>query len=366
MKCTPLYEQHKALGAKLVDFNGWEMPLLYNSIVNEHLTVRNAVGLFDVSHMGDILVSGKGANELMERLFTNDVFRAEFGHSKYTHILNKEGIILDDMIVIPIREKKYLCIPNAGTTQKILIWFKRHATTQKIENVTDKYVCLAVQGPKAAETLQKLTAYDLNDLKFFRSDYIRLDGENNRSTSRECLISRTGYTGEDGFEIVVEKEIGKLLWSLILWAGEEFGIKPIGLGARDTLRLEKGFLLSGQDFNENRTTLEANHEWVIEWDHDFIGRDALLKQKEKGDYDRFVGIQMLEKSVPRNGYKIMKEGKVIGEVTSGCMSPCLKKGIALGYIKDEYKEVGTPVNILIRGKYLEGEVVKLPFVKRLS
>ena len=363
MKRTPIYEYHKAQEAKLVNFNGWEMPLLYSSILNEHLAVRNAVGLFDVSHMGDILVSGKDTNELMKRLFTNDVFNAEFGHAKYTHILNEEGKILDDMIVIPIREEKYLCVPNAGTTQKILKWFKGHATTQKIENVTDKYVCIAIQGPKASDTLQKLINYDLNDLKFFRADYIHLGGGENQSIDWECLVSRTGYTGEDGFEITAENDIGRYLWDLILLAGEEFGIKPIGLGARDTLRLEKGFLLSGQDFNDNRTTLEANHEWVVEWDHDFIGKAALLKQKEEGDYDQFVGIQLLEKGVPRYGYKIMKDGETIGEVTSGCISPCLKKGIALGYVKNEYKEVSTEVEILIRGKELKGEVVKLPFVK---
>ena len=363
MKRTPVYEYHKAQGAKLVNFNGWEMPLLYSSIVNEHLAVRNAVGLFDVSHMGDILVSGEGSNELIKCLFTNDVFNAEFGHAKYTHILNEEGEILDDMIVIPIREEKYLCIPNAGKTQKILKWFKGHATTQKIENVTDKCVCIAIQGPKASDTLQKLTNYNLNDLKFFRADYIHLGGGKDQPIDRECLVSRTGYTGEGGFEITAENDMGRYLWDLILLAGEEFGIKPIGLGARDTLRLEKGFLLSGQDFNDNRTTLEANHEWVVEWDHDFIGKAALLKQKEKGDYDRFVGIQLLEKGVPRYGYKIMKDGETIGEVTSGCISPCLKKGIALGYVENEYKEVSTKVEILIRGKELKGEVVKLPFVK---
>lgn len=357
MKKTPLFEIHRELGAKMVEFAGFVMPIQYTSIIDEHLAVRNNVGIFDVSHMGDITVHGDGAAELLSYLFTNDVKRAEHMELKYTHMLNDDGKIIDDMIATRISDDEFFIVPNAATTEKVYRWFNEHNEHNvKIEIVSDAYVCYAVQGPKSEKVLQRITGYDLKELKFFYACWTDVGPVKN------VLVSRSGYTGEDGFELIAPSRLAAPLWKAIMRSGEDYNIKPVGLGARDTLRLEKGFLLSGQDFNEDRTPLEANHEWVIKWDHEFIGKEALLKQKDEGIKELLVGISMDDKGIPRHGYKIKKNGEVVGEVTSGTMSPILKKGIALGYVKKEYSSPDTEMTVEIHGKDRKCHVVKLPFV----
>jgi len=364
MKRTPLYEKHKLLGAKLIEFGGWEMPVQYTGIIEEHMAVRNDAGLFDVSHMGDIVIKGKDAMEFVQKVQTNSFLKCEVGRMKYCHVCNEKGYTIDDMIMSRLGETEFFTIPNASMTDVIYKWMLKVREKMKgkeiiIENISDKLGALALQGPKAQKILQKLTSYDLSRIKPFYFAKLRLG-----KTKEESMVSRSGYTGEDGFEIVSPNSVTVELWDEILEAGKEYGIKPIGLGARDTLRLEMGYLLSGQDFHENRTPIEANAEWAVKWDHDFIGKEAMLKQKESGKYDRFVGFELLDKGVPRTHMEVVKNGKKIGEVTSGTISPMLKKGIALGYVNYEYKEVGTEVEIMIRDKGVKAKVVMPPFVKK--
>ncbi len=364
MKRTPLYEKHKALGAKLIEFGGWEMPVQYSGIIEEHLAVRNDAGLFDVSHMGDVVIKGKDAMEFVQRVQTNSFLKCEVGRMKYCHICNEKGFTIDDMIMARTGESEFFTVPNASMTETDFNWMKKVRESMKgkdvvLENISDKLGALALQGPKAQKILQKLTKFDLSTIKPFYFAKLKLG-----NTKVESMVSRSGYTGEDGFEIVSPNETTVELWDAIMAAGKEFGIKPIGLGARDTLRLEMGYLLSGQDFHENRTPVEAGAEWGVKWDHDFIGKEPMLKVKESGTYDRFVGFELLEKGVPRTHMEIMKDGKKIGEVTSGTISPMTKKGIALGYVKHDYKAPGTEVEIVIRDKPTKAKVVMPPFVKK--
>ncbi len=364
MKRTPLYDEHVALGAKMTEFGGWEMPLQYDGIIKEHMAVRENAGIFDVSHMGDLIIKGKDAGKFLSYVTTGDFEGLKEGNAKYTHILNEKGKIKDDMIAYRLSDDEYLAVPNAGTTPMIEEWFRKHLGGFEIEmeNLTDELVCIAFQGPKSRELMKKISD-DAAEVKFFKSGWADLglgteDAKGPLSRfSEESLVSGTGYTGEDGFEIITLREQGKKLWKKLI----EMDIQPCGLGARDTLRLEKGFLLSGQDFNEDRTTLETGWDFVIDWDHDFIGKDALLKQKENGDYDKFRGIVM-EKGIARHGQKVYHMGKEIGTVTSGTKSPVLGKGIALAYLSREHAEKGNKVEVDIRGKMSEGVVVKPPFV----
>ncbi|MFA5772789.1 MAG: glycine cleavage system aminomethyltransferase GcvT [Thermoplasmata archaeon] len=355
MKTTPLHEKHIELGAKMVNFNDWDMPIQYTSIIEEHMAVRKKAGMFDVSHMGDLIVSGNDAAEFINKVQTANIKKLSVGRMKYTHLLNDEGKIIDDLIIGKLIEKEFLWVVNAGTTDIVLNWLNKHVEGDvKIKNASDEYGCIAIQGPLAQNTLQKLTDYDLSQIKFFGFDHVEL-GE-------KCIVSRTGYTGEDGFEIISKPETTVDLWDELLDAGKEYGIKPAGLGARDTLRLEKGYLLSGQDFHNNRTPLEASAEWVVHWDHEFIGKNILVEQKKRGDYDRFVGMELLERGIPRTGHQISKNGKKIGTVTSGTMSPVLKKGIALGYVSYKYNEIGMDLTINIRDEEVKGKIVKVPFL----
>ncbi|MBU2565159.1 MAG: glycine cleavage system protein T [Candidatus Thermoplasmatota archaeon] len=397
MKHTSLFNTHKSVGAHIVEFAGWEMPLYYSGIVDEHLAVRKNAGVFDVSHMGEIIVSGKDALKLIQMVQTNDL-DVPVKKCKYTHILNDEGKIIDDMIVTRLEENKFFCVPNAGMVDRIFDIFNdaektfskkskksfgvdatefqqeflafsekpkafpengklyfpynKKGKNVKIENKTMDYVCLAVQGPKSMEVLQKLTKYDMKNIKPFWSDHVDF--------GKTCLVTGTGYTGERGCEIFTDNDFGKVIWKKILNAGKEYGLKPCGLGCRNTLRLEKGYLLSGQDFHEDRTSLETNVAWVVKYNHDFTGKKALLKQKEE-KHDKFVGF-ITEKGIPRHGCKIKKNNETVGVVTSGSMSPCLKKGIGLGYVKLEYSNIGEDLDICIRDKNVKAEIVKLPFV----
>ena len=358
---SPLYNLHKKLGARFTEFAGFEMPIQYTSIRDEHLTVRKTVGLFDVSHMSNVWITGEGAEQLISLTTVEDASRIGDKKSQYTVILREDGTVIDDTIFMHLGEK-YMMIPNAGMAEIVTKWLNKKADEYNIcataENVSKDYVILAIQGPKSRDTLQKLTKTDLKTIGFFNCQYIEITGV-------KCIISHTGYTGELGFELqITPTNLAEGVFNKILDAGKEFGIKPIGLGARDTLRLEKCFILAGNEFEGGRTPFEATLSWTINWDHDFIGKEALLKQKEKGDYERLTSLLCIERGIPRHGCEIQKNGQKIGTVTSGTLSPCLNKGIAMGYLKQEYREPGTELDIIIRDKPVKAKVVKPPFVSK--
>ena len=358
---SPLNDVHKKLGAKFTEFAGFEMPIYYSSIKDEHLAVRKSVGLFDVSHMSNVWIKGSDAEKLISLTTVEDASRINDGSSQYTAILKENGTVIDDTIFMHIKDK-FMMIPNAGMSEIVTNWLnekaKEHNLSATVENVSKDYVILAVQGPKSRDTLQKLTTTDLNTVKFFGCQYINILGAS-------CIISHTGYTGELGFEFQISPiKKAEKIFNKILEAGKEFDIKPIGLGARDTLRLEKCFILAGNEFEGGRTPLEATMSWTINWDHNFIGKDALIKQKEKGDYERLTSLKCIDKGIPRHGCEIQKDGKKVGIVTSGTLSPCLNQGVAMGYVKPTYREVGDNLDIVIRGKPIKAEVVKPPFVPK--
>jgi len=360
VKRSPLYNLQKELGAKFTEFAGFEMPIQYSSIKDEHLAVRKSVGLFDVSHMSNTWITGKEAEKLISRATLEDASRIPDKKSQYTAILRKDGTIIDDTIFMHL-EDRYMMIPNAGMSETVTDWLNKVAEENNIcanaENVSDDFAIIAVQGPKSRDTLQKLTDTDLKTIGFFACQYIEISGLN-------CIVSHTGYTGELGFELNVEKDNAEKVFKEIMKAGEEFDIKPIGLGARDTLRLEKCFMLAGNEFEGGRTPLEATMSWAINWDHEFIGKKSLLKQKEKGEYERITCLICEEKGIPRHGCEIQKDGKKVGIVTSGTLSPCLNKGIAMGYVHPDNREKDSILDIMIRGKPVKAKVVKPPFVPK--
>jgi aminomethyltransferase len=395
VKRTPLYEEHVELGAKLISFAGWEMPIYYNSIIEEHVAVRRSAGIFDVSHMGDIIIRGKGAKELIRRLITNELEGVEVGRAVYGHILDEEGHIIDDVIVYHWLEGEYLMVPNAATTGKVLGWVNAHKTTQEVIDVSERLACIALQGPKAAEIMESLTLFDLSTLKHMSGAFMELFSEGNdigrliddfrpsgflcelvppqcrpgtKGTlgdfSETCFVSRTGYTGEDGFEILLERDSAPALWRILLHIGKDQGIKPCGLGARDTLRLEMGYLLSGTDFDGTQTSLQTGPRWVIKPDHDFIGKEALARQQSTDGYERLICLELMEKGIPRHGYFIHAGGEVVGRITSGTLSPCLRKGIAIGYVRPPYQMIGAELDIAIRGASVKAKVVSAPFYRR--
>ncbi|HTY47284.1 MAG TPA: glycine cleavage system aminomethyltransferase GcvT [Methanomassiliicoccales archaeon] len=396
MKRTPLYAEHVKLGAKIIPFAGWDMPVFYTSIIDEHVAVRKAAGAFDVSHMGDIIIRGRGARELIRRLMTNDIDDWPVGRALYGHLLDDDGVIIDDVIVYHWIEGEYLMVPNAATTFKVLDWVKAHADGQEIIDVSERLACIALQGPKAIEILEEITFYDVAGMKHFTGAFMDLfaEGENTKgladdfeqagflcdTITRQCrpgtkgtvagdysevgYVSRTGYTGEDGFEVLVESTSVAPLWRILLRVGEKHGLKPAGLGARDTLRLEMGYLLSGTDFYGAQTSLQTGPKWVVKLEHDFIGKPALVRQQREGDYPVLVGLEVLGKGIPRHGYEIVKDGAAVGHVTSGSLSPCLNKGIALGYVRPPYHELGTNLDVLVRGTNLPAKVVPTPFYRK--
>jgi aminomethyltransferase len=392
---TPLYHAHVGLGARMIPFGGWEMPVQYTSIMEEHVAVRKAAGIFDVSHMGDIIVRGQGAKELLNRLFTNDLSALPVGKAIYAHYLDDQGHIIDDTIAYHWLEGEYLLVPNAATTAKVLQWIRAHATTQEVIDRSDRLACIALQGPKAQDILEQLSFEDLGGMKHNSAQFTEIFAEGKtvsgliegfrptgllcdtiasqcrpgtkgtRGEFRESVyLCRTGYTGEDGFEIIIENPSAEVLWNILLRAGKEQGLVPAGLGARDTLRLEMGFLLSGTDFDGGQSSLQTGPPWVVKFDHDFIGKQALLQQREAGDYDRLVCLELAEKGIPRHGYPLASGGEAIGTVTSGTMSPCLKRGIALGYVRPPFHDLGTELDVMIRGSSVKAKVVRPPFYKK--
>lgn len=356
---SPLHDMHEALGATFTEFAGHTMPLQFNSIKDEHLTVRTKVGLFDVSHMGNAWITGPDAEALLTRTTMEDASRIGVGKSQYTAILREDGTIIDDTIFMHV-DDRLMIIPNAGCSEQVTTWLNKQAKKYKLDatvtDVSKDYVILALQGPHAKETLKKITDEPIDDIGFFGNTQITIAGT-------ECILSYTGYTGEQGFEFQIKDfKHAKELFQNLLEQGASYGIKPIGLGARDTLRLEKFFLLAGNEFEGGRTPLEANIGFFLNWDHDFIGKEALLKQKEQDGYERLTALKCLSRGIPRHGCKVQKDDNTIGTVSSGTMSPCLKKGIAMAYIHPDHIKLDNQVEILIRNKPVKAVMVKPPFV----
>jgi len=358
---SPLHETHKRLGAHFTEFVGFEMPLYFSSIKDEHLAVRKVVGLFDVSHMSNVWIEGKDAMKLLSLCTVADVPKYVENQSQYTVILRENGTVIDDTIFMNLGDR-YMIIPNAGMSPIVAKWLndkaKEYKLNAKAEDVSRDFVILAIQGPRSRETLQKITKIDMNNVKFFGCQYGKI-------ADVDCIISHTGYTGELGFELqITPTKKAEIVFNKILEAGAEFGIKPIGLGARDTLRLEKCFILAGNEFEGGRSPLEATLSWLIHWDHEFIGKEAILKQKEKGDYERLTCLECIDKGIPRHGCEIQKDGIPVGIVASGTLSPCLNKGIAMGYVRKDFREPGSILDIIVREKPVKAKVVKPPFVPK--
>ncbi len=362
MKQTPLIAQHRAAGAKLVDFAGWEMPIQYSGVIDEYQTVRQYAGLFDVSHMGRLMVSGIGGLEFLQSVTTNDAGKLAVGQAQYSMVCNDRGGIQDDIFVYRLKPMDYLLCVNASNREKIHAWLQTQprATTVVLEDHSDRMAQIAIQGPRSRDILLALGGEAIRALKLHHTCDAMLG-------SIPTLVARTGYTGELGYELYVSADQIGLLWERILELGVSEGVKPAGLGSRDLLRLEMGYLLYGNDIGEDTTPVEAGVEWTVSLDKgEFVGRAALLAQKECGPMKRFVGFELLEKAVPRHGFKILDpvSSQVIGEVSSGNLSPILQKGIGLGYIPTAQSAVGTPLTIDIRGKGVPAQVVKTPFYRK--
>lgn len=355
----PLHDKHVALGAKMVGFGGFEMPVRYSSDIEEHMAVRQALGIFDVSHMGEFMVEGPKALDLIQYIVSNDAASLVDGKILYSYFPNEQGGIVDDLLVYRFHAEKYMLVVNAGNIQKDWDWVvKQNAQFgAQIKNISKDLCLFAVQGPKAADALQSLTSLDLASQVYYTFKVADFAGE------KDIIISATGYTGAGGFEIYVPNEKAVNVFDKIIEAGKAFGIKPIGLGARDTLRLEKGYCLYGNDIDDNTSPLEAGLGWVTKFNKKFINSEALLKQKENGVPQKLVGFVLQEKGIPRSHYGITNaSGQKIGEVTSGTISPVLNQGIGMGYVPAEFSKPGSEIFINIRDKNLKAQVVKLPFV----
>ena len=361
MKKTPFTDVHIELGAKMHEFAGFNMPIEYSGIMDEHATVCNAVGVFDVSHMGEFWINGPKALDLIQKITSNDASKLKVGKIQYTSFINETGGIIDDFLLYHMEEEKYMLVVNAGNIQKDWAWVNKHNTMGAIvEDASDHTALLALQGPKATELLQKLTDTDLSSIPYYAFEKGTIAGVEN------VIISNTGYTGAGGFELYFYPDHGEKMWNALFEAGAEFGIKPAGLGARDTLRLEMGFNLYGNDMTEETSPLEAGLGWITKLTegNDFIGREVLEKQKADGVNRKLCAFTLSERGIPRQGYKIVNsDDEEIGEVTSGTMSPMMKVGIGMGYVKPEYTKLGTEICIKVRNKNLKAVVVKPPFRK---
>jgi len=364
LKRTPLNSAHRQLGGRMVDFGGWDMPVQYPAgTIEEHLRTRNHVGLFDVSHMGEIDVRGADAIAFVNKLTSNDVTKLVDGQAQYTTLTKPEGTIIDDLVVYRFAADHLLLVVNASTTDKDWEWIKAHQSGESVElnNVSADYCQLALQGPDAQSILQKLTDVPLEEIKYYRFTRGSVDGV-------EGIISRTGYTGEDGFEVYAPADRAEQLWNKILDTGNmgtPTGVLPCGLAARNTLRLEAGLALYGHEIDETTTPLEANLGWICKLDKgDFIGRDALAKQKEVGVKRKLVGFEVTNRGIARDDQEVLIDGERVGKVTSGSPAPFLKKNIGLAYVPVEFANVGQAINIDVRGRLVGAQVVKTPFYKR--
>jgi aminomethyltransferase len=361
MKKTPFTDLHIALGAKMHEFAGYNMPIEYTGIIDEHLTVVNAAGVFDVSHMGEFWVKGPHALAFLQRVTSNDVSKLQPGKAQYTCFVNENGGIVDDFIIYQYEQEKYLLVVNAANIEKDWEWCVRHNSIgADLENASVHMAQLAVQGPKAAVTMQKLTDADLSAIPYYSFVTGTFAGVDN------VIISNTGYTGAGGFELYFYPEHGLKIWNALFEAGKPYGIKPVGLGARDTLRLEMGFCLYGNDLDDTTTPLQAGLGWITRFadDKPFVGREVLEKEKTEGVSRRLACFEMKERGIPRHGYLIVNaEDEPIGNVTSGTISPMMKIGIGMGYLKPEYAGSGTEIFIQVRNKKLRANVIKPPFRK---
>ncbi|MDR1372936.1 MAG: glycine cleavage system aminomethyltransferase GcvT [Dysgonamonadaceae bacterium] len=359
MKKTPFTDLHYRLGARMHEFAGYDMPVEYSGIIDEHNTVAGSVGVFDVSHMGEFWIKGENAKALVQRLTTNDISSLPVGKAQYTCFTNENGGIVDDLLVYHYEQGKYMLVVNASNIEKDWAHCVANNTVgAKLENASDRMAQLAIQGPLAQKTLQKLTAVDLSSVPYYSFVTGNMAGVDN------VIISNTGYTGCGGFELYFHPDSALKIWNDIFDAGAEFGIKPIGLGARDTLRLQAGFPLYGNELDDTTSPLEAGLGWITKFTdgNDFIARRLLETQKASGAVRKLAGFEMIGKGIARHGYEIVNsEGEIIGNVTSGSISPATKKAIGLGYLKMEYTALGTAIHIRIRGKDIEATVVKPPF-----
>jgi len=359
MKNTALTHIHESLGAKMVPFAGYNMPVQYEGINIEHETVRNNVGVFDVSHMGEFYLKGKNALALIQKVTSNDAAVLTDGKVQYSCLPNADGGIVDDLLVYRINSEEYLLVVNASNIEKDWNWISQHNDLGvEMVNSSDEFSLLAVQGPLAAKALQSLTEINLTEMKYYTFEIGNFAGMD------DVIVSATGYTGSGGFELYIKNKDAEAVWNAVFKAGAEFGIKPIGLAARDTLRLEMGFCLYGNDINDTTSPIEAGLGWITKFTKDFVNAEEIKKQKEEGVTKKLVAFELTEKGIPRHGYEIVNEnGEVIGEVTSGTMSPSLKKGIGLGYVAKAYAKRDTQLFIQVRKKALAAVVVRLPFYK---
>ena len=358
-KSTALIQKHKSLGAKMVPFAGYLMPVSYSGLNDEHHTVRSSVGVFDVSHMGEFILKGDEALDLIQRVTSNDASLLTDGKVQYSCLPNNQGGIVDDLLVYRIDSKTYLLVVNASNIEKDWNWIQQFNTKNvEMHNISEKTSLLAVQGPKAILALQKLTDINLSEMPYYAFKKGTFNGIDN------VLISNTGYTGAGGFEVYFENEVAEQMWDAIFNAGAEYGIKPVGLGARDTLRLEMGFCLYGNDIDDTTSPIEAGLGWITKFNKEFTNKAMLLAQKEDGVRKKLVGFEMIDRGIPRHDYIITdKEGNIIGKVTSGTQSPSLNKAIGMGYVANAFAKTDAEIFITIRDKSIKAKVVKMPFYK---
>ncbi|MHA8088209.1 glycine cleavage system aminomethyltransferase GcvT [Aquirufa sp. Wall-65K1] len=358
LKRVHLNDTHVALGAKMVPFAGFNMPVLYSNLIEEHICVRQQVGVFDVSHMGEFYLKGEKALDLIQYICSNDASKLVDGKVQYSCLPNDQGGIVDDLLVYRIKENEYMLVVNASNIEKDWNWISSHNTFGvEMTNQSDEYSLFAVQGPKAILALQKLTDVDLSSMPYYSFKIGQMAGID------DVIISNTGYTGAGGFEIYVKNEQALAMWNAIFEAGADLGIKPIGLGARDTLRTEMGYCLYGHDIDDTTSPIEAGLGWITSFNKEFIASNIHAKIKAEGAKKKLVGFEMIDRGIPRQHYPIVNEsGDAIGEVTSGTQSPNLSKGIGMGYVKAEYAKVGTEIFVQIRDKSLKAVIVKMPFI----
>lgn len=360
MKDTALTKTHESLGAKMVPFAGYNMPVSYDGVNAEHETVRKALGVFDVSHMGEFLIKGSKALDLIQKVSSNDASKLTVGKAQYSYLPNENGGVVDDLIIYKIEDETYLLVVNASNIDKDWNHISKYNENigAEMRNISEDYSLLAIQGPKAVEAMQSLSSHDLAEIKFYNfivGDFAGIE---------HVIISATGYTGSGGFEIYCKNSEVEQIWNKVLEAGGNYGIKPIGLAARDTLRLEMGYCLYGNDIDDSTSPLEAGLGWVTKFTKDFVNSEALAKEKARGLEQKLVAFELDERGIPRQGYDIVDgQGKKIGVVTSGTMSPSLAKGIGLGYVPKIFSELGSKINIQVRKNALTATVVKLPFYK---
>jgi aminomethyltransferase len=360
MKNTALTQLHISLGAKMVPFAGYNMPVSYSGLNEEHLTVRNGVGVFDVSHMGEFRLKGEKALDLIQLVTTNDASKLTDGKVQYSCLPNDKGGIVDDLLVYRYKADEYYLVVNASNIDKDWNWIKKHNTFGvEMVDMSEGMSLLAVQGPKAITTLQKLTSVDLSKMEYYSFTVDTMAG------IKDVIISNTGYTGAGGFEIYVANADAEKMWNAVFEAGKEFGIKPIGLGARDTLRLEMGFCLYGNDIDDTTSPIEAGLGWITKFTKDFVNRAQIEGHKTNGVSKKLVGFEMIDRGIPRHDYQIADaNGNVIGKVTSGTQSPSLNKAIGLGYVKTEFSKADTDIYIMIRDKAIKAKVTKIPFLPK--